>query len=49
MACQLLTLACVLGFPLSWHKVDLGDPAKLDRLGFAFSGLPQRILASVKA
>ena len=25
MACQLLILACVLGFPLSWHKVDLGD------------------------
>eukprot|EP00435_Cladocopium_sp_Y103_P069545 s709_g33.t1 len=32
MACLVLVLACAIGFPLSWHKVDLGH--KLTWIGW---------------
>ena len=48
MACQLLILACVLGFPLSWHKVDFGH--KLSWIGWdlVFHDCPQAELPAEK-
>ena len=49
MACLLICLACSLGFPLSWSKLDFG--ASLQWIGWKlnFGASPQAILPSEKA
>ena len=48
MACQLLILACVLGFPLARHKVDLGDQLSWIGWDLRFQGYPSAFLPASK-
>ena len=48
MACLLVCLACCLGFPLSWHKLSLGDAIEWIGWQICLAGEPHALLPANK-
>ena len=48
MSCLLVCLACAFGFPISWHKLDLGPCLKWIGWSLTFEGAPRAELPPEK-